>query len=194
MSKANTRSGETAHQLLEEGAAASSRNDSAQAVRLYEQAAKAAPAWALPHFMLGSEFASMGEWPKAEAELANAVLLDPGLRIARYQLGLLQLTCGRAAAALVTWQPLLADRTDDGLAEFIEGFSALVRDDFDGAARQFRAGMSRADVNPAAAADVQRTLDSMGTATTGTEAITTPVSSPSLGHVLVANYGKFSVH
>ena len=191
MSDAISRSGETAHQLLEAGAAASSRNESALAVRLFEQAVDAAPSWAMPHFMLGSEFAAMGDWAKAEGELANAVLLDPQLRIARYQLGLLQLTCGRAAAALVTWQPLLADAADDGLAEFVGGFSAWVRDDFDGAASQFRAGMSRPDVNPAAATDVQRTLDSIAHGPSRGDATAPPETSPSPSHVLVANYGKF---
>ena len=188
---------EEARMLVEAGVAASARNDTAHALRMFEQAAASAPAWALPRFLLGSEFAAMGEWQKAESELANAVLLDDSLHIARYQLGLLQFTAGRVAMALVTWQPLLArPSSDDGLSDFVQGFMALEQDDFAAARVHFGRGSSCADVNPAVAQDVQRTVAAMP-ASPGEAPLAAPAreSQPAPAHVLVANYGKtFTVH
>jgi tetratricopeptide (TPR) repeat protein len=93
--------------LLEQGLAASQANDSVRALDLFAQASAAAPTAGLPHFLMASEWASLGEIEKAEAAFANAVLLAPDLTIAHYQLGLLQFSSGRAALALVIWQPLL---------------------------------------------------------------------------------------
>jgi tetratricopeptide (TPR) repeat protein len=182
-----------AQALLEAGIAASQRNDSSQALALFAEAGAALPTWAVPHFLMGSEYASLGEWAKAEAELANAVLLDPALHIARYQLGLLQFSSGRAAAALVTWQPLTEMPADPGLAEFVKGFAALAQDAFEQARSLFEQGLHSPGVNPAVAGDIQKVLRDMPGGQAPNAAPATPEGEPH-SHVLVANYDRFKLH
>lgn len=187
---------DAARSLLAAGIAASQNNHSAEALSLFAEVLVAAPGWALPHFLMGSEYASLGQWDKAEAELANAVLLEPGLHIARYQLGLLQFSSGRAAAALVTWQPLSELSTDLWLADFVQGFAALAQDAFADAKALFERGLARPDVYPAVAGDVQKVLAAFPGEKTAESANQSPVGAAAepTSHVLVANYGAYKLH
>lgn len=183
--------------LLDMGIAASMASRPAQALRLFERAAAAAPAWALPHFLLGSEYAAQSEVAKAEAALANAVLLDPGMHLARYQLGLLQFSSGRAAAALVTWQPLADQEGLQGLPAFVRGFAALAQDDFADAQHQFQDGLAESGVNAAVAGDIRKVQADV-------QALLARQSAPApavqhaepqpASHVLVAAYDKYRLH
>lgn len=184
---------DAARKLLEAGIAASQNNDSTEALALFAQAGAAAPGWALPHFLLGSEYASMGQWEQAESELANAVLLAPDLHVARYQLGLLQFSSGRAAAALVTWQPLAGLVEQPSLSDFVQGFAALARDAFDEARELFQRGLAHPGVNQAMAGDIQRVLDQLPEQPDHEQA-PSATASENLSHVLVANYDKFNLH
>lgn len=184
---------ERARQLVDAGAAASRSNDSARALSLWREASAALPSWGLPHLLIGSEYASQGEWEKAEAELANAVLLAPELLLARYQLGLLQFSSGRAAVALVTWQLLLANEQDPSLSDFVQGFTALAQDLFEEARGHFGRGLGRPGANPAVAADVRKVLEKMP------PRVATAQSSPNgegnaQAHLLLANYEHFKLH
>lgn len=178
--------------LLEQGLAASAADQAAQAMHLFERAAAAAPGWALPHFLLGSEHAALGEMDKAEAAMANAVLLDPVLHIARYQLGLMQFSSGRVGPALVTWQPLASGGLQEpGLSAFVRGFAALAQDDIDAARQLFGAGLSEPGTNPAVAGDVRKVLAGLDDAV----GPTTPAQAePHAAHVLVATYDKYKLH
>lgn len=184
---------ELARQLVDAGVAASRSNDSARAVSLWAQASEALPSWGLPHFLIGSEYASQGEWEKAEAELASAVLLAPELLLARYQLGLLQFSSGRAAAALVTWQPLLANEQDPALSDFVQGFTALAQDLFEEARAHFGRGLDRPGANPAVAADVRKILEKMP-APAATAQPAPQGQGNAQAHVLLANYDQFKLH
>lgn len=131
----------TVDELIQKGLAASARNLTEEAMRLFQQAASQAPQAGLPHFLLGAELASSGRMDEAEAAYANAVLLAPDLHMARYQLGLVQFTSGRAAMALVTWGPLFALPTTHALQQAVHGFAALAQDDFGPAVVHFRTSM-----------------------------------------------------
>ena len=180
--------------LLEAGLAASQANDVGLALDYFERAGDAAPGWAIPHFLIGSEYAAQGQMDKAEAAIANSVLLDPGLHIARYQLGLLQFSSGRAAAALVTWQPIMQLQGEQGLPDFVRGFAALAQDQIDEAKAYFAAGLAVPDVNPAVAGDIQKILG--GLAGLGKDPAGEPAQSPNepSAHVLVSSYNKYSLH
>jgi tetratricopeptide (TPR) repeat protein len=181
--------------LVQAGLAASQAGDTEKAVDLFARAAGAAPGSAMPHFLLGSEYAASGDIANAETSLANAVLLAPGLHIARYQLGLLQFSSGRAAAALVTWGPLFALEETGGLVHFVRGFGALAQDDLEDAQRHFDAGLSRNTENPALSGDIQkvlagiRELQATQASSGPTPSITGDEPQPA-NHVLVSNYGK----
>jgi len=190
-----------AEALLQAGLAASRQDDSERALHFFARASAANPSGAMPHFLIGSEFAALGQMDKAEAELANAVLLAPGLHLARYQLGLLQFSAGRAAVALVTWAPLLALGDGLPLAHYVQGFASLAQDDFAGARNHFESGLALHQENPAVAVDIRKVLGRMEVAmgrNVRQEASPSPVQAApevAAAHVLVSNYGKFgSLH
>ena len=180
--------------LLEAGLTASQANDVDHALDYFARASAAAPAWAIPHFLIGSEYAAQGQMDKAEAAIANAVLLDPGLHIARYQLGLLQFSSGRAAAALVTWQPIMQLQGEQGLPHFVRGFAALAQDRIDEAKEHFAVGLTVPEVNPAVASDIQKVLTGLAALNQGPTDKAAQSPNESSAHVLVSTYSKYSLH
>jgi len=147
---------------LQDAISASSQGDSAAALELLSQAAAEQPRSGIPYFLMGAEYAKLGEIDKAEAGFANALLLQPELVVARYQLGLLQLSSARAAIALLTWQPLLQLDESSPLPHFVRGFEALAHDKFMDARQHFEAGLARNVDNPAMSQDIQKVIQKMG--------------------------------
>jgi tetratricopeptide (TPR) repeat protein len=131
--------------LLAQGLAASQAGQSEQAIALWLQASSHVPHAGMPHFLIGSEFAAQGNISAAETAFANAVLLAPGLSLARYQLGLLLMSSDRMATALVIWQPLLVINEDDpiatALAQFVRGHAASAQNNLAQAVVHFQAGI-----------------------------------------------------
>lgn len=174
---------------------ASRMDDSQRALDCFERAIAAAPSWAVPYFLIGSEYAALGDMHKAETAIANAVFLDPQFHIARYQLGLLQYTVGRAAAALVTWQPLSLLAHEQGLPQFVRGFIELAHDHFEEAKQHFADGLAEPDVNPSVAGDIRKVLAGMSDVTQTSQAEPLPPSPESASaHVLVSTYDKYRLH
>lgn len=190
-----TSSSASLQSIVQQGIAASTQGNSAVALELFYDAAVAYPDAAQPHFLLGSEYASLGQMDKAEAGFANALLLAPDFAIARYQLGLLQFSSGRGAVALVTWQPLLALASDGPLPHFVRGFEALAQDDFEDASRSFEAGIERNIDNPPMTADIQKVLREIDriliakpTEQTEIQAGVHPHNGIDPSHILLSNY------
>lgn len=150
-------------ELLSKGAAALQAGNPQQAIEAWTEAAVNTPASGAPHFLIGSALASQGEFEKAEAAFSNAVLLAPNFSIARYQLGLLQFSSGRAALALVMWQPLLdipnPTSEEKALAVFVRGYAALAQDDFVPALAHFREGVRINTGNAAVSGDVNKVIE-----------------------------------
>ncbi|MEQ1809132.1 MAG: hypothetical protein ABL889_04345 [Terricaulis sp.] len=94
------------------------------------------------HFMLGSTLIGDGRLIEGHASLSRAVEIAPDFAIARFQLGLFQLTSGEADNALDTWGRL--DRLPEGhyLRCFVDGLRALIRDEFVQCAEHLRAGIA----------------------------------------------------
>ncbi len=149
----------TIEALLARGVAASQANDSRSAIELFRQACELAPSAGLPQFLLGSEYAAAGDMQAAEGYLANAVLLSPDLVLARYQLGLLQFSSARTAAALVTWQPLAQLPPSTPWPHWVRGFAALARDEFEQARSHLQQGIALNHENAALNADVRKVLE-----------------------------------
>ena len=145
---------DAAEALVREGLAASAGKDSANAIELFSKACVAAPDVGMTHFLLASELAQARRWDAAESAFANAVLVAPDLAVARYQLGLLQFTSGRAALALATWQPLALLPESTPYPHIIRGFATLAHDDFGEAIRHFEAGLRCEIDNDALRGDV----------------------------------------
>lgn len=147
--------------LVAEGIAASRADRAEAALALFTQASEADPSSGVPHFLIGSEQASAGNFAAAELSFACAVLLAPGFPLARYQLGLLQFSSQRAPLALLTWQPLFHLPEDDALLHFVRGFAALAQDAFDEAVGHFRCGVKCDPANPALCADILQVVDAI---------------------------------
>jgi tetratricopeptide (TPR) repeat protein len=145
----------SADQLVRDGLTASQANLRDAALRLFEQATVVAPRWGVPHFLIGAELAQAGRFDEAEGAYANAVLLAPDLDMARYQLGLLQFTSGRAALALVTFGPLFERPPDYALQRVVRGFAALAQDELAAAVEHFKEGIALNHDNPSLNGDLE---------------------------------------
>ncbi len=184
-----------ADQLLQAGIAASQAHDSEQALALFARASAACPQSGVPHLLAGAEHAALGCFDQAEAAFAKAVLLAPGLDVARYQLGLLQFSGGRVGVALVSWQPLFA--LDDALAlgHFVRGYAALAQDDLAKARAHFVRGLACHADNAPLASDIQKVvhaIDSLqGDAPVPAPTLTQDAAAQLPAQMLLANYGKF---
>jgi tetratricopeptide (TPR) repeat protein len=175
--------------LVRAGLDASQAGDAEAALHLFARACAADPGSATPHFLMGSEYAALGEVQKAETALANAVVLAPALHIARYQLGLLQFSCGHASMAFVSWGPLFDLDESQPLLHFVRGFGALAQDDLAAAEAHFEAGLLRNHDNPPLSADVRKIVDGIRLAGAAGGLDAKPVEAAE--HVLISNYGKF---
>ena len=176
---------------LERALAVSAAGNVADAIALFQHAALEEPASGLPHFLLGAEYATLGQMDLAEQSFTQAVLLAPEWPIPRYQLGLLQFSAGRAAAALLTWQPLLTLDQQNPLPHWVRGFAALAGDAFDQARMHFEAGLERNTEHPPMSADIHLVLARMEAL--GQSAATNTPAEPTLPdeeatHVLLSNY------
>jgi tetratricopeptide (TPR) repeat protein len=177
--------------LVQAGLVASQAGDAVQALHLFARACVANPASAMPHFLMGSEYAALREVEKAETALANAVVLAPTLHIARYQLGLLQFSSGRPSLAFVSWGPLLELDESQPLLHFVRGFGALAQDDFTAAEAHFEAGLLRNHDNPPLSADIQKVIAGIRQAKAARGPAAKSEEGEAAKHVLVSNYGKF---
>lgn len=107
------------------------------------------------HFLHGSILVEEGKLVEAHQALSRAIELEPDYAIARFQLGLFELTSGEAGRALETWGRL--DALPDGhyLRAFLDGLRRLIRDDFAGAAQALQIGIDNNRENPALNHDMQ---------------------------------------
>lgn len=177
--------------LINRGVTAMEAGDDTAALALFEAARAAQPQSGLPHFLMGSQYAGAGDFQQAEGAMATAVLLSPDLHIARYQLGLLQFSSGRAAVALLTWQALLALPATDPLGHFVKGFAALSQDRFDEALRHYQEGLALNTSNQALSGDIEKVIAEIRQRSHGTAAAAgeQPADSTAAdSHVLLANY------
>lgn len=177
--------------LIAEGLAASQADDAERAIACFQKASTTAPEAGLPQFLLGAEFAALGDMSAAETAFANATRLAPGLPMARFQLGLLQFSSGRAAMALLTWQPLLQLPDTDPLPHFVAGFASLAQDRFEEALHDFQQGIALNTGNVALTSDIEKVIDGIRTlmrnSVPGPEITPQPLSE-SEAHVLLAGY------
>lgn len=183
--------------LIDAALAASQRGDSARALALLDQASQIHPSSGIPHFLMAAEFASLGQVEQAELSFSNAVLLEPGMAIARYQLGLLQYSSGRPAAALVTWQPLLDQGEASPFPHWARGFGALAQDQFEVARKHFETGVQLNKVNPPMSSDILKILaeiDAVQRRNLGAHSQPSPSAimdeADASSHFLVSNYER----
>lgn len=94
------------------------------------------------HFLYGSLLAAEGRYEEARMSMRRSVDLAPDYEIARFQLGLLELSSGDAAAAGLTLEPLAAGQSEAALPLFARGLRHLAQDDLAAAADFLRRGIA----------------------------------------------------
>lgn len=145
-----------------------------------------------PVLLLAAELVHAREIDRAEAAYLVALQRAPDWPIARFQLGLLQFTCARPAAALATWAPLERLAQDDPLRLFKAGIQALLEGRTDEARRLVADGLARNTVNAPLNRDMQLLLervDELAAASRGA-ARAAPIDAPSPegGHLFMNAY------
>lgn len=110
-------------------------------------------------FLYGSNLTAAARLIEAHRFLSRAVELAPDFNIARFQLGLFQLTSGEPEKALATWEPLEQLTDSHYLRLFSGALRRLIEDDFSGAIEGLRRGISVNDENLPLNRDMQRLID-----------------------------------
>lgn len=111
------------------------------------------------HFLKGSVLAGLQRYDEGRAAMARSIEIAPDFALARFQLGFLDLTSGRAVDALGVWQKLGELPEREPLRIFAEGLANLAGDNFAEAVRLLRFGMELNTENPLINADMQLILD-----------------------------------
>lgn len=181
---------QAADDLIQRGLAASRANQPEQAIALFRDASALVPVAGVPHFLIGAELAQLGRIDEAEAAYASALVVAPGLEMARFQLGLLQFTSARVAVALLTWEPLIKLPETHALQRAVLGFVALARDDFNQALACFREAQGLEHGNQPLVRDLQMMIEHIER--TRAAAAAGPAEKPADAdaHVLLSNYQR----
>lgn len=107
------------------------------------------------HFMKGSLLAAQERYAEGRTAMQQAVALAPGYDIARFQLGLLELSSGDAEAADATLQPLADASGEDALSLFALGLRHLARDNLDQAEALLKRGIEVNKEHPLVSRDME---------------------------------------
>lgn len=122
-------------ELLHLALEASGRNDHGTAITYLKQAIDL-PAgstatsgdYAKYLYMLGAEYAQIGMMDRAAQHMEQAIEMDPDLHTARFQLGLLHITCNQPAQALSVLAPLEKLPESAAFHHFGVGLQHLLKD------------------------------------------------------------------
>lgn len=168
-------------------------NHHEEAISLLKRMLAAFPGNANGYYLLGAEHAQIGLYDRALADFTEALNLQPRLAPARFQLGLLYLTLGRAPEAEAAWALLDQLPADHHLRLFKSALVHLIHDELKECVRGLHAGIDRNKGNPALNEDMKRLLVDVerrcgdGRADNGSAAAPlTHVPQPSSGMVLNA--------
>lgn len=129
-------------EMLAEAMDLTSRDEAAGCSRVAELV-NAYPLDPRLHFLLGSLLASQSQYAEARKSMHCAVDLAPRYDVARFQLGLLELSSGDAIAAKETLAPLAVAESGSGLSLLAQGLVQLASDDLAAAAASLRRGLSQ---------------------------------------------------
>jgi tetratricopeptide (TPR) repeat protein len=140
------------------------------------------------HFLQGSLLAGLTRYQEGLAAMRQAVALAPDYDVARFQLGLLELSSGDAAAAAATLQPLA--EAEAGLSLFARGLRHLARDELREAAELLRQGRERNFEHPLINRDMDMMIARIDETLRAPEA--QAEDEVSAAHLLLKRYGEKS--
>lgn len=159
MDQSRLTQGELLHLAIE----ATRRNEHGAAISYLKEGVERFPDDGKLAYILGAEFAQIGLYEQAEAEMARAIQLAPNLFTAIFQLGLLQLTLGKANEAEATWVKLDDLPVDNPLYVFKSGLLNFARGHYVEAKMQIEEGLSLNTFSPELNADMERVLAAIPT-------------------------------
>lgn len=110
------------------------------------------------HFMLAAEHAEIGLLDRAIDGMTQALTLDPALRIARFQLGLLYFSQDKLESARETWEALDDLNQDDVLSLFKAGLLLIGEGDRKGAVPKLERALEVDTINAPLRRDIERVL------------------------------------
>jgi len=137
-----------AHEYLHLAIHASQENNHHAALDYLERALKLEPDNAGVRYFQAAEYAELGLYPRAILCMSEVLELDPGMDLARFQLGLLQLQQQQPEQARVAFETLFANGRDEGLRTFADAYVSLIDDDQPTAIGKFERGLAICDNLP----------------------------------------------
>lgn len=140
---------------------ASAENDDATAIAYLKEAASRPDSDGIAHYLLGAHYAQIKMYDRAVGAMESALALDPGLTIARFQLGLLWLTSGVADKALTVLEPLQELPETDAIHHFGQGLCHLAQDQLADAIKALAKGIELNVNNAPLNGDMQTMIDAI---------------------------------
>lgn len=114
------------------------------------------------HFLYGSLLAAAGRFEEARVAMGRSVEIAPDYAIARFQLGLLELSSGDPQAACATLNPLAEDEAEAALPLFARGLQHLARDELGAARALLRRGIAVNREHPLVSRDMELIIAGIG--------------------------------
>jgi tetratricopeptide (TPR) repeat protein len=111
------------------------------------------------HFLRGSLLIEVQRFIEAHGALSRALAIAPDYHIARFQLGLFELTSGESEAASATWAPLKRLSRGDALSMFVDGLEHLMADRFERCIASLREGIAANDENLPLNSDMELVIE-----------------------------------
>jgi tetratricopeptide (TPR) repeat protein len=184
----------TQKELLALALEATRRGDAAHSLAYLKEAAARDDATGEAYFLLGSEYAQIGMFDEAVSNMQRAVDLAPEFPIARFQLGLLHLTSGRADEARQALTPLSDLGDQHALAVLARGLDHLIADEFPECVRCLEHGIELNTDNPALNTDMQQLVERVKSAMASTPPTTVDAAPAEEGHLFLNVYTGRKVH
>lgn len=149
-------------ELLQMALHAASGNDPGAALPYLKESVMRPDATAAARFLLVSVYAQLNLFEKAIPEMEASLALDPTMGVARFQLGLMHLTCGDTMRALDVLLPLADFGPAHYLAHFGAGLRQLIRNELDAAVQSLATGISLNKDIAAMNNDMRRIIERLG--------------------------------
>ncbi|PRC93923.1 tetratricopeptide repeat protein [Solimicrobium silvestre] len=175
--------------LFEQALAASLQHQSEIAVNILNELLHRDPYHARARHLLGAEYAQAGNIDNALLELFTALELNPAMPLARFQLGLLLLTCARVDDAVNVWMPLDQLGNEHVLNRFRVGMLQMVQGNFEHARQLLATAMAENTELPELNKEMAIVIETIfAAANRDSPLVDAAEEDPNAQHILVSSY------
>lgn len=176
-------------ELMQAALAATTRGALDESEALCLEAMALEPGASMPYYLRATNFADAGNYEMAEACYTACLTRSPDFAIARFQLGLMQVTGGRPALGQASWELLLTLPADHYLRLFAQGLMSLLAQQFEPARATIERGIALNQENLPLNGDMRGVLDRLqaAEASLGGEA-GQPEATAADAHFLIGAY------